>query len=280
MVRKLSLTIFTLFVFQLCSAQEGSMLAQKELRFGTGFGHLRMLDRQVSPLIYQSNLLPVEVGFAVEKKHRLELDFGLNIGGNRSRNFAERTVVRSTPDNEGNLKDSLILIGNVPIIQQAFNFHYYWKVPTASKDLTLLAGFGLREFFSISFSPTAIFVINEVSLNPAVQARYQWSDDVRISASLSVPLTGIMVRLPYANDPADGKHGNFGAVYSMGTRLFSPLNYQKVNFRAAYSRSLGERWRFEAGYQFYWLKYQEKGGVTAYQNNLQFTFSKSLGARQ
>lgn len=279
MVRKLSLIIFTLFVFQFACAQEGTLSTEKELRLGVGYGHLRMLDRQVSPLIYQANMLPIEVGFAVEKKHRLELDFGLSLGGNRSRNFAERLVIRRAPDNEGNLKDSLIQLGNVPIIQQAFNFHYYWKVPTASKDLTLLAGFGLREFFSISFSPTAIFVINEVSLNPAVQARYQLSDDVRISASLSVPLTGIMVRLPYANDPADGKHGNFGAVYSMGTRLFSPLNYQKVNFQLSYSRPLGERWRFEAGYKFYWLKYHENRGVTAYQNNLQFTFSKSMGSR-
>ncbi len=85
------------------------------------------------------------------------------------------------------------------------------------------------------------------------------------------------LRMPYANDPTDGKHGNFASVYTLGTKPFTPVSYQRLNLGLTYYRDIGKHWDVGAAASFYWLNYRPNRGVTAYDSTLELALTKTFG---
>jgi hypothetical protein len=42
----------------------------KSLAFSLGYSHMRMLDAQVSPLIYKSHLIPIQIDYSSKKNDK------------------------------------------------------------------------------------------------------------------------------------------------------------------------------------------------------------------
>ncbi len=269
------LSILTFFLIPVLSwAQDDQK--RRSMTYGLGYSHLRMLDRQVSPLLYQSNNIPLYIGFQCDNKNLFNVDFSLNVGAHRPVEFESRSVVRRYPDDEGGIINEQIDVGSFPLIQQEFNISYHFQLPSPVDKLSYYAGLNLKEYFLLSITPTAIFSMNEISVNPSFIARYEIDEQSTVWAKASTPLAGLMVRLPYANDPADGEHGSFISVYTMGTRVFTPRTYLRANLSLGYQKSFSERWNIGFQYDFVWLRYTEKRGITAYNNSLMVKLSKTL----
>ena len=257
-----------------CAVHGQTLQPERSLDFGIGYSHFRMLDRQVTPLIYRSHIIPLSIGVTQSSKNYFHADFGISVGAHRSRDFQLRRVVRRFPNQDGELSDDVYKVSDLPIMQQSLAIEYLWGLPSTNGQFKTYVGASVTEFFSISFTPTAIFVINDLTLNPTVRSTYELGGNQLLYSQLSFPLTGLMVRMPYANDPADGKNGSFVSVYTMGTDLISPLDYQRVNFIAGYRRPVSNKWLMSAEYHFSWFHYQPKRGLTAYNNEIKLLFSK------
>lgn len=248
---------------------------EKSFEIGLGMEHMRMLDRQVSPLVYQSNLISAKTGFAnLNPKRWVSLNFDLAPGALSARDFDQRSIIREYPDENGELQQETYELNVAPIIKQHLSFNYLHHLPITSQKFDFYAGAGLDENFMISFTPTAIFFFQNATINPSFGALYSLNENQFLTFKISSPLTGIVIRMPYANDPSDGKHGNFGSVYTMGTAWSNPSQFQKVSFDLAYSRLTNKKWNLKVQYQFEWMHYAPKRGTTSYSNQLSVFLTK------
>ena len=270
--------LLILFSSQFTMAQDSIQVKSRKLTYSIGYSHLRMLDKQVTPLIYNANIIPIKIGYETKKGAGIwSFDLELGLGMNGSSAYNSRTVQRPYTNNEGGLEYEELELAKTAIIQQEINVQYLtmWNKFSTEKTQIYIGG-KFKEFFSISMVPTAVSVINEISINPVIAVSHQIKHSIKLKSSMSIPLTGLMIRLPYANDPADGKNGTFKAVYAMGTKFFTPLEYQRINFDIGIEKILTDKWTIGVQYDFYWLHYSDKGGISAYNNGITVKFIKTL----
>ena len=250
----------------------------KTMTYSIGYSHFRIQDIQVSPFVYKSNNIPIGIGYANHKdKGIFSLDFFLSYGSIKNKTFSDRTFSKSETNNEGEQIAETYEMGNFPIIQEGIRVTYLQKTNLVKNNkYNLYFGTGINQYFLLSFTTVPIFVVSEITLNPTAYLTYNLNEKSAISSSLSFPIAGIMSRLPYSNDPADGKHGELIGVYTTGSKFSQPANYQKVNFSMEYIRQLSERWQVSFDYGFQWLHYSANRGVKAYNNQFSIHFIKKF----
>jgi hypothetical protein len=211
------------------------------------------------------------------------LRFSLNLAGGilQSTDFKRRQFILSNMnDDDGNTKQQVITIENLPIIQDELNIQYLRQMQSkVSTHSEWYVGGILKEYFSLSMG-AIVFVHSEVSLNPSVFYCFTLNEKSNIFSSLSLPVIGIITRLPYSNDPADGKNGPFVSSYTLGTKFATLNKYQRVNFDLAYKYILNNKWSIAANYRFYWFHYSVNRGITAYDNAFHLQFDRKLQLRQ
>jgi hypothetical protein len=250
----------------------------KAMTYSLGYSHFRIQDIQVSPFVYKSHNIPLKIGYLKQKEESLfSVDFFLTLGNLSNKTFPDRTFYMDATDNNGVISKDEYEMAGFPIIQEGINISYLKKTDLIKDSrYSLYLGAGINQYFMLSFTVVPIFVISEVSLSPKAYLSYKLNETSRLSASLSFPLAGIMSRLPYSNDPADGKHSSFISVYTTGTKFAQPGNYQKIDFLLSYSKNLNERWEMSYVYGFQWLHYSPNRGVKAYNNQLSIQFNRKF----
>jgi hypothetical protein len=85
--------------------------------------------------------------------------------------------------------------------------------------------------------------------------------------------------MPYSNDPADGKHSSFISVFTTGTKISHPVNYQKADFSFKLSKQLNKRWQIAYAYSFQWFSYTPNRGVKSYNNQFDIQFVRKLKSK-
>ncbi len=59
--------LLILFSSQFTMAQDSIQVKSRKLTYSIGYSHLRMLDKQVTPLIYNANIIPIKIGYETKK---------------------------------------------------------------------------------------------------------------------------------------------------------------------------------------------------------------------
>lgn len=255
-----------------------SSVAERLLKYELGYSHLRMQDVQVTPFIYRSDKVPIGAEFESFKNNRiLSFRFSLCGGALQNKSFPDRVFFKNSTNNEGELVQDRYDMGQFPLIQEGIRFQYLKKIDVFSgSDFELYAGGYINQLFLISFTVVPIFVISELNIGPSMLLGYRIDQQTSFRAMLSAPLAGIMSRLPYSNDPADGKHGSFMSVYTTGTSFSHPVNHQKLDFSLSFTRRLNRKWAVGSVYGFQWMNYSPNRGVELYENTLAIQFIRTL----
>jgi hypothetical protein len=285
-MRKITICILLIFLIKYINAQENDSLVtvkQRNFSITTGYSQLRMLDKQVSPLMYRGDIVPLEIGYCVQSNKTY---YGINayliplFGVIKNVRHNELVYNQTLPNDEGVIGNKSFKNNYSAIFQEDISIWYQRKLRTNStKKLDIYIGGEFKHYLNLSFTPSAVFMMHELSLNPKITFFKNLNKTSNFTSSFSFPLTGIMVRLPYANDPADGKHGNFLSTYIMGSEFFTPLSYQRVNFDFCYKKQFSEKWSIALSYRFDWFHYSEKRGITAYENKILVSFIKKLKSK-
>ena len=259
-------------------SQKDSSHRVKRVNYGIGYSNFRILDKQVSPFVYASHNVPLQFGYRSKKPNTLfEVSFGTVLGLNRNSVYKYREVSIPTISNEGVVDFEVYELANAPIAQQELSVNYYRKIAGLNSNrFEVFAGGELHEQLMISFAGVPVFTFTEVSLNPSILLGYQLNQISLIRAKLSFPVLGFMFRMPYANDPVDGKHGPMLSIYTTGGELTSFHNFQRINYSLEYVKVLSDKWSIGVEYGFYWMRYTKGKGFRAFDNSLMISFYKAL----
>jgi hypothetical protein len=250
----------------------------REIQFGTGYSHMRFLDKQVSPLLYYNHNAIVGFSFQKRKENRIfSAEITVCPGAIRSKEFKQRSFKYEYADIDGELNSFDMIEGNTFKFQNSIDINYLIKVNKLSNDrLNIYAGGMFKQYFYISMPFAPVFIMSELSLAPKIYLDYRLNQSVRLYSKLSSPLISVITRLPYSLDPADGKHNNFVATYYRGSDLTGLNSYQRVDFMLAAQKQINSKWAVSVEYTFNWFHYSERTGIKAYDNSIRFGLTRYL----
>jgi len=282
-MKKICVLFFILIIAQSVFAQPPDSSANNRkaiFKLFTGYSNLRMLDLQVSPLLYRADIVPIGIGYQALSDNcfwGVDAELLPFAGLLRSVRHDQRDFTFTEINENGETEDVTSTLKYSSIIQQNINFWYQTRILRSkpSKNKFYLGG-EFRHYLNLSFTPSAIFFMNELSLNPSITFIREIGENSSIYTGFSIPLIGLVVRLPYANDPADGENGTFAATYAMGSNFFTPLSFQRINFAFGYKTHLSKKWDIDFAYKFSWYNYPENRGITAYENKISIAFNRKL----
>jgi hypothetical protein len=187
----------------------------------------------------------------------------------------------TSTNNNGEIENLEFIVKQTNFFQQEICVWYQRKIKnTQVFKSKLFVGGEFKHYLHLAYTPSAVFMLNEIGINPKITLIREINERSSFNASFSFPITGIMVSLPYSNDPADGEHGNAIATYFMGSIFFSPLSYQRVNLDFGYNMKLSKKWDIAITYKFNWSHYSKNRGKTAYENQIVVSFMKNLKNKQ
>ncbi len=271
MNRKIILTTLLLsFFISVFAGSNSKEKAQNYISIGTGYSNFRVLDRNVTPLIYSSGQIPIIISFdhKTEKsifRANLNFEYGL-ISPN---DFKERKFTDSTPNHNGVLKEYSDTLAGSSLFQDELNLEYLRLVSSGNDgNFNIYFGGQLKQYFSYSMTQSPIFVFSEVSLNPSFIMSYRISETFESQTQISVPLASIITQMPYANDPTDGKNNYFISTFLMGSNFASLNKYQRVNLHQSFQKKLNQRLAVALDYNFYWFHYRNNSDINAYDNSV------------
>ena len=198
-MKKIFLTIFIVNLmvnFSEAFSQENTPI--RELQLGTGYSHMRFLDKQVSPLVYNSHSPIIDFRFQKRTENRIfNVDLTVCPGVNRPNEHKNRDIKYEYATLDGELKSFEFQLYNTFQFLNNADVNYLIKLNKYSNDRLKIYTGGLFKqsfLFSMTFSP--IFVMSEISLGPKIYLDYSLNESISFSSSISTPIISLISRLP------------------------------------------------------------------------------------
>ena len=254
----------------------GVASAQGKVRIGFGYQRTWMIDRQASPLKYQSREKTFLLGYEnTGAKSRLQAQLSGAFGPFFPTGFAGRRWYSTDYNPDGSPKqDSGLLIGTL--------YNARLKVGYAREISSGYSVIGKEKFYSkrylgASLNNQLFYTDNIVRtgwLNASsFNADYLYDITTRarhrFSFKLSIPLFSRNTRLPYHNTVSSSSgEGNVRTVLKQGSRFAWLRNFQNIHADAGYEFAVNSKVGLGFLYSGQWLHYNNEQPVRLFQNNI------------
>lgn len=269
MSRRILLTALLFSLSTFVFAENNGNITKNYLAIGTGYSNFRILDRKVTPLIYKSDQIPINISFDhITSNSIFRTSLNFEYGLLSPSDFKERNFINTSPNHNGVIREFNVSFTGSSLFQDELNIEYLRLINT-NKDCNFNLYFGglLKQYFSYSQTSAPIFVFSEISLNPSLMLNYRFSESFESQTHISVPLASVITRMPYANDPTDGKHGYLISTFLMGSRFTYLNRFQRINFHQSFQKRLNQRLTVALDYNFYWFHYRNDSDINAFDNS-------------
>lgn len=250
-------------------------------RFQIGIGYQRtwMLDRQASPLKYQSSEKTILLGYQhTGAKSQFHASLNGSLGDLFPTGFFNRQWYNNTYNQDGTVKkDSSSLMGT--IYTGRLQVGYLREVGSGFSiidgkrlDGRSYAGATLNNQVFYSDNIVRTGWMNSTSLNATYQREMRYQERHYIFFRVSIPLFARNTRLPYHNSLASAEGGgHITTIFRQGSRWAWLGNFQNVQFEAGYDYSISRHFGMGLRYFGQWLNYQQERPVRLFQNNVSLT---------
>jgi hypothetical protein len=266
-------TISRCLVLLLLSFSLGSLKAQElkrsQLNISYQRSHLTFLDRQASPLIYESDLNGATMVYEHNaSKSRSFLKLQANLGTALPKNIGLREFTLTNTNIYGETTTN-ILVHAPTVYTGQLEAGYLRRLKTGGSK-SIFVGGTLQDWitYSDNIGFWSTMGINTASLNAAIQLEKAVTNRQQLKIGASFPVAAIVSRMPYSNSISDPERGNFKAFFAEGSRLVFLNQLQRVSFGAAYQYQFSCHWGTGVAYDFYWLHYTQPRPVYAFNHSL------------
>ncbi|MGN6800621.1 MAG: hypothetical protein ACTHJN_01875 [Ginsengibacter sp.] len=261
----------------------GANAMAQQNKFTLGFGYQRtwMLDKQASPLKYQTSEKTILLGFD-HKGNKGILGAQINgaLGDFFPTGFKGRQMYDpgynedGTPKKDssympGTLYSGRIIISylrkatsgyNVIGKEQLYSHNYYG------------ASVNNQLFYSDNIVRTGW--LNSASLNGEFMHTAMLNTKHFFNIKISIPLFAENTRLPYHNTISSPTgESNVKTFFRQGSRFAWFGNFQNIQLDASYEYSINDHWSMGLRYFGQWLHYSKEKPINLFQNNIGITTS-------
>jgi hypothetical protein len=246
----------------------------RDWKIGIGYQNARILDRNVSPLIYSSNNGYLSTTYFRNKENK-KWNIGLNIsaGSSQSKRHGRRTAV---------ILDAHPIVGQADFTLYEINpglsyidvelfYSMLWQV---KDNNPLYAGFELSERLFYGGLGADTWFFNQVSIMPSVQKTIYNKQPYRVDIRGSIPLFSYLLRQPYTLDPSLPEESYLKAYLKSGSSFATLNEFQQFNLKADFTYQLKNGKRVGMSWLFMWMNYNNihNGNMRSYSNSILFNY--------
>lgn len=257
----------------------GTGVAAQQHRFQMGAGYQRtwMVDRQASPLKYQSSEKTVSLGYSHSgSKGKFHARLVGALGEFLPTGFQNRQFYHSGQTTDGTAIDSVPLTG---LLYSGRLTIGYAKKISGKTNSPVPTG---ASYAGLSFNNQLFYTDNAVRagwLNAATINADYLHDLINfprhfIGLKISVPLVGVNTRLPYHNSISSSRaESDVKTFFRQGSRQASVLDFQSIHLGLQYQYTVSKWLGIGVQYTGQWLRYTKEQPLTLFQNNIGLSFS-------
>jgi hypothetical protein len=247
-------------------------------RFQLGIGYQKtwLLDKQASPLTYQSGQKTFTLGYENKSdKSIFNLELSGALGDFFPAGHQGRKWYHPGYNEDGSPKqDSNFLAGT--FYQARFRAGYLWRL----NGNTHAGGEGKSEslnYAGASISNQLFYAdnivragwLNATSADAVFRHISTFDGKHRLSLKITIPLFSYNTRLPYHNTVGSPNgDGEVKTIYKQGSRFTTIFDFQNLQVDAGYEYTVSKNFSIGLRYFGQWLHYDHEKPVTLYQNNI------------
>jgi hypothetical protein len=276
MIKNIILISLFLAYSLISSGQDHDRVVKNLWVIESGYQNFRILDRNVSPLIYVANNGMLSCLYQKTKtKTIMDIGGSVSIGSNQSKRFGRRTAIVYDPYDINDHRDSSVYTVNpgLSFIQASLFYSYYGKLNT-NKSKMYVGGIIQDNFYYGALGADTWF-FNQFSIMPSYRIEYSYKHKSRFETEFSIPVCSYLLRLPYTNDPSLPENSYFKAYLKTGSFISTINKFQQVNLRFSYHYSLEKGGQIGLSYYFMWMndKNMPERNLKAYSNSILISYS-------
>jgi hypothetical protein len=257
---KLRLTFAVLLIAGLARAQDYEnrpwMPLENRVGLAVGIGSVAYLDRNSSPLIYESKPKNVRLFYALESNTFLfSLDLDVRMGGTVAKHHKNRTVYFQEEDYKGKKEDKKFPVGG-SFLAGKVSLGAYYKIPSTQESTFKVAVGGriMNEmFYPQGWTSGGMF--NALSLSPEAMTQHRVDEHHQFSASVRVPLVARLSRLPYDNTVSAPEKNQVQGFFR-NSEWAGPGKFLAPAMTLGYNYQINTHWGAGLNYELGWYNIQ------------------------
>jgi hypothetical protein len=271
---------FTILLFAIFLA--GAMQAQKnQFQIGIGYQRTWMVDKQASPLKYQTSEKTFSLGyFHTGSNGKWNVQINGALGDFFPTGFRNRQLYNPGYNSDGtHKKDSFPFVGTLynarikaAYLKKVSNGYSVFGNEKLYSNNYVGASLNNQLFYSDNFVRTGW--LNSTSVNAEYEHAAVFNNKHAFNIKISIPLFARNTRLPYHNtiSSPEGDKG-IKTFFKQGSRSAWLGNFQNIQLDAGYEYAVSKHVGLGIHYFGQWLRYKYEKPVTVFQNNIGITAS-------
>lgn len=264
-----------------CALGVKATAQQNKFTLGLGYQRTWMLDKQASPLKYQTSEKTIILGYDYTgSKGIFSAQVNGALGDFFPTGFKDRQMYDPGYNDDGTpKKDSSFMPGTlysgrikVSYLRQATSGYNVIGKGSLYSHNYFGASLNNQLFYSDNIVRTAW--LNSASFNAEYLHTAMLNTKHYFNIKISVPLFAENTRLPYHNTIASPTgESNIKTFFKQGSRFAWLADFQNIQVDAGYEYNISNHWSVGIKYFGQWLHYAKEKPINLFQNNIAITTS-------
>jgi len=265
---KLTVTLAALLITGLAAHAQNYetrpwMPLENRIGLALGIGSVTYLDKNSSPLVYQSRPKNLRVFYNLESNDFLfSVDLDVRMGGNSPKYHKDRTLFFQEEDYKGNKEDKKFPAGG-SFMAGRISLGAYYKI-SSTQESTFKVAVGGRimneMFYPQGWNTGGMF--NALSLSPEALTQHRVNEHHKFTASVRIPVIARLTRLPYDNT-VSAPDKNQAQGFFRNSAWVGPKKFIAPAVTLGYNYQINQRWGAGLNYEFGWYNIQQSQSMKA-----------------
>jgi hypothetical protein len=274
---KHTLTLAALLVFGIAAHAQNYetrpwMPLENRIGLALGIGSVTYLDKNSSPLVYQSRPKNLRVFYNLESNDFLfSVDLDVRMGGTLPKYHKDRTLFFQEEDYKGNKEDKKFPAGG-SFLAGRISLGAYYKI-SSTQESTFKVAVGGRimneMFYPQGWNTGGMF--NALSFSPEALTQHRINEHHKFTASVRIPVIARLTRLPYDNTVSAPDKDQVQGFFR-NSEWVGPRKFLAPAVTLGYNYQINQRWGAGLNYELGWYNIQQSQSMKALSQSLLANF--------
>lgn len=244
------------------------MPLENRIGLALGIGSVTYLDKNSSPLVYQSKPKNLRLFYNLESNTFLfSVDLDMRVGSNIPKYHKDRTLFFQEEDYKGNSEDKKFPAGG-SFLAGRISLGAYYKISSTQESTFKVAVGGriMNElFYPQGWNTGGMF--NALSLSSEALTQHRFDNHHQVTASLRIPLVAQLTRLPYDNTVAAPEKNQVNGFFR-NAKWVGPSKFLAPAMTLGYNYQINSHWGTGLNYELAWYNIQTPQPMKAMSQSL------------
>jgi hypothetical protein len=248
------------------------MPLENRIGLAMGIGSITYLDKNSSPLVYQSRPKNLRIFYNLESNDFLfSVDLDVRMGSNAPKYHQDRMLYFQEEDYKGKKEDKKFPAGG-SFMAGRISLGAYYKISSTQESTFKVAVGGriMNElFYPQGWNTGGMF--NALSFSPEAVTQHRVNEHHQFTASIRIPVVARLSRLPYDNT-VSAPDKNQVEGFFRNSSWVGPSKFLAPAMTLGYNYQINTRWGAGLNYELGWYNIQTPQQMKAVSHSLLANF--------